>query len=48
MCEHGNDDHAYAAAETCFADTGEPCAEAEDNDFVDGAASPEKRVDFGF
>ena len=43
MGEHGNDDHSDAAAETCFADTGEPCAEAENNDFVDGTASPKKR-----
>lgn len=39
MREHGDDDHADAAAETGFADAGEPCPEAEDDNFVDGAAS---------
>ena len=39
MREHGNDDHADAAAEPGFADTGEPCAEAEDKDFCDRGAS---------
>ena len=39
MREHGDDDHADAAAEPGFADTGEPCAEAEDKDFCDGAVS---------
>ena len=39
MREHGNDDHANTAAEPGFADTGEPCAEAEDKDFCDSAAS---------
>ena len=35
MREHRNDDHADAAAEASFAHTGEPCTEAEDNDFKD-------------
>ena len=39
MREHGNDDHPDTAAETGFADTGEPRPEAEDDDFVDNAAS---------
>ena len=39
MREHGDNNHADTAAEAGFADTGEPCAEAEDDDFVDGAAS---------
>ena len=39
MREHGDDNHADAPTEPRFADTGEPCAEAEDNDFCDGAAS---------
>ena len=39
MREHGDDDHADATAETGFADTGEPCPETEDDNFVDGAAS---------
>lgn len=34
--EHGDDDHADATAEAGFADTGEPCTEAEGDDFVDG------------
>ena len=39
MCEHGNDNHPDTTAETGFADTGEPCPKAEDDDFVNGAAS---------
>ena len=39
MREHRDDNHADATAEPGFADTSEPCAEAEDNDFCDGAAS---------
>ena len=39
MREHGDDDHPDAATETGFDYTGEPCPEAEDDDFVDGAAS---------
>lgn len=39
MREHGDDDHPDAAAEACFAYTGEPCPKAEDDDFVDGVAS---------
>ena len=39
MREHRDDNHTDAAAEACFADTGEPCAEAENNDFSDGDAS---------
>ena len=39
MREHGDDDHPDAAAEAGFAHTGKPCPEAEDDDFVDGAAS---------
>jgi hypothetical protein len=38
--EHWDDNHTDTAAETGFADTGKPCAEAEDKDFVDsGKAS---------
>ena len=43
MREHRNDDHPDAAAEACFAYTGEPCPEAEDDDFVNGSASLKKR-----
>lgn len=39
MREHGDDDHPNATTETGFADPREPCPEAEDDDFVDGAAS---------
>ena len=39
MREHGNDDHSDAAPEAGFAYTGEPCPKAEDDDFVNGAAS---------
>ena len=39
MREHRDDDHADAAAEPGFAYASEPCAEAENNDFCDGAAS---------
>ena len=39
MCEHRDDDHADAAAKPGFAYASEPCAEAEDKDFSDGAAS---------
>ena len=39
MREHGDNDHPDAAAEAGFAHTGEPCPEAEDNNFVDGTAS---------
>ncbi|MCY3741265.1 MAG: hypothetical protein OXH00_09620 [Candidatus Poribacteria bacterium] len=39
MREHRDDDHTDAAAEASFADPGEPCAEAEDNDFCDSDAS---------
>jgi hypothetical protein len=39
MREHRDDDHPNATAETGLADPSEPCSEAEDDDFVDGAAS---------
>ena len=39
MREHRNDNHPDTTAETGFADPGEPSSEAEDDDFVDGAAS---------
>ena len=39
MREHRDDNHADAAAEASFADTGKPCAEAKDDDFSDGDAS---------
>ena len=39
MREHGDDNHPDATAEAGFAHTGKPCPEAEDDDFVDGAAS---------
>ncbi|MCY4570151.1 MAG: hypothetical protein OXD49_17835 [Candidatus Poribacteria bacterium] len=39
MREHGDDDHPDAPAEARFTDTSEPCPEAEDDDFVNGAAS---------
>ena len=39
MREHRDNNHSDAAAETGFADTGEPCPEAENDDFVDSAAS---------
>ena len=39
MREHWDNDHSNATAETGFTDSGEPCSEAENDDFVDGAAS---------
>ena len=39
MREHRDDDHPDATAEARFTYTGEPCPEAEDDDFVNGAAS---------
>ena len=39
VCEHRNDNHADSAAEPGFADPGEPCAEAKNDNFVDRAAS---------
>ena len=39
MCEHRDDNHPDTAAETCFADTGEPCPETEGDNFVNSAAS---------
>ena len=35
----GDDDHTDATAEPGFADTSEPCAEAENKDFCDRVAS---------